>query len=447
VLKSLNPGEMRQFTEQFSTNYTPDLFSWFQPKFMYQANYSWVKNAKREDQDRGGRIAAQGRFTGNVNVKLTDVIEVFYTPGARAGAAGRRGGVRDRGSRTGTAQQPKTGKRLEVTNPQLKALFKTLHTAAGKVSPIAFNYSRSRRAGEPAVFGQPDYAYRLGLVSESGLQTDTLRTGGLNLATVGEDQDMSWRTGLNLSRSVNLNFSFSSKRTKTRGQSSSTKTRTINWFLLEDHPEFGIPFMNWSLRWSNLEKLPLLNKIPWRVSLDHSYSGNHGSNDQNGKTVSDKYTRQFQPLVGFTINFTNGISANIRLSHTFALDRNYVNNVTGERKTTGRQITASAGYQHRGGLAIPLPFFDNVKIQNTINFNLDFNFGRDYKEERRGEAANYAVTSEMENWSVKPYITYSFTDKVTGSFNFEYRERYTIPTGRQIDRKVGFDMNIAIRGS
>ncbi|MFB0515291.1 MAG: cell surface protein SprA [Candidatus Neomarinimicrobiota bacterium] len=444
ALKALDPGLLRQFTEQFSTSYNPELISWFKPKFMYQANYSWVKNAPMDDPDRGGKIATQGRFSGNVNVKLTDILEVFYKPEGRAGAAARQPDSRRRSSQAEGDQPPKSQKPLEVTNPQIKALLKILHTGAGKVSPIAFNYAYTRRAGEEAVIGQPGYAYRMAFDTDPRLPTDTTQTGGLNLATVGEEQDMSWRTGLNLFRAVNVNLSFSRKWSKTTSPSASTQTRTVNFLLLGgDSKKVGIPFVNWSLRWSGLEKLPLLSKIPWKVSLDHAYSGNHVRNIQNNRPPVDKYSRQFQPLVGFTINFNNGITSNIRASQTLTLDYRD----SGEMRRTGRQTTASMGYQHRGGLTIPLPFFRDFKMQNTINFNIDFDFQRDYTEERKAETANYVIKDKSENWSINPYITYSFTDKVTGSFKFTYTERYGIIFGRQIDRKVGFDMNIAIRGS
>ncbi|MBA7645173.1 hypothetical protein ES703_52926 [subsurface metagenome] len=443
ALKTLNPGKPRQFTEQFSTSYNPELISWLKPKFMYQANYNWVKNAPIDSLARGGKIAAQGRLTGSVNLQLKDIIEVFYTPEGGVGTGAGR--ARRRGSQTEGAQSSKSQKPFEVTNPQLKALLKLLHTAAGKVAPITFNYGYNRRAGEPAVRGQPGYAYRMALVTDSGLEADTVRTGGINLATVGKGQDMSWRSGLNLSRSVNLNFSYSRKMSETHSPSAVTRTWNWNWLYLdpEKHDNAGIPFVNWSLRWSNLEKLPLLNKIPWRVSLDHNYSGNHTRNIQNDNAPIDKYTRQFQPLAGLNINFNNGISTNIRASRTLSLNRNE----SGDSRRTSRQITASVGYQHRGGFTIPLPFFDDIKMQNTINFNIDFDFTTNSTDARKGDVGDYTTRSWSKKWSIAPRITYTFTNKVTGGFRIVYEEHDDYVSGKRINRDFKFDVNIAIRGS
>ncbi len=442
ALKTLNPGNPRQFTEQFSTSYNPELVSWFKPKLMYQANYNWVKNAPIDSLARGGNIGNQGRFTGSVNLQLKDIIEVFYSPESKAGAA-RKGRSRRRGSQADSAQVYRSRRPFEVTNQPLQALLKLLHTAAGKIAPIAINYGYNRRAGEPAVLGQPNYYYRLALADSSGLKSDIKRTGGVDLATIGREQDISWRSGLTLSRSLNLNFSHSSKSSETYSPSAVTTTETKNWLYLKDHPELGIPFVNWSIRWSSLEKLPLLNKIPWKVSLDHNYSGNHNQSQRDINVPIHKYTRQFQPLVGLTINFNNGISSTTRWSHTLAMNRE----VTGSSRVTSQQITASLGYQHRGGLTIPLPFFDDIKLQNTINFNLDFDFTSSSTEALKGEGEDYTTQAWSNKWSVTPRVTYTFTDKVTGGFHIVYGKQNDYLSGKRTNRDFKFDVNIAIRGS
>ncbi|UCD37436.1 MAG: cell surface protein SprA [Fidelibacterota bacterium] len=442
ILKSWNPGLRRQFSEQFTFNYSPELITWFQPKLMYQTRYNWTKNAPLDSLKRGAKISTQGRFSGNVTVKLTDLVEVFYTPESRAGPARTRRG-RGRRTQTGDAQQGDGKKPLEVANPQIKAVLKTLHTLVGKVSPIAFNYVYSRRGAEPAAIGQPDYNYRLALATDSQLPADVERTGGLNQLTEGEDRDISVRSGLTLSRSISLNFSHARKWSRSSSQSARTTTRSEDFLVLGDTKKVGIPFVNWNIRWSNLEKLPLLNKIPWRVNLDHSYSGLHTKSIQNERLPVEKYNRQFQPLIGLTINFTSGVSATIRTSHTLALDA-FDN---GRSKTVGQQITASLGYQHRGGITIPLPFLKDLNLRNTVNLNLDFDYRRDRREEMKSEATKYTTMSWSKTWWVTPRITYTFTEKVTGGFNIRYGESDHSVTGRRIDRDFKFDVNIAIRGT
>ena len=440
ALAALDLGLTRQMGEQFSFNYNPDLVSWLQPKFIYQARYAWVKNAPIDDPARGGKITTQGRFSSNASLKLTDIIEVFYTPEKQAPAA-RRG----RGRRA-TAQTPTTTaakKPLEIKNPQIKAVLKHVHGVAGKVSPFSLNYAHNRRGGEPYAVGNPDYAYRLAFVTESSLPSDSLRAGNQNQLTEAEDKDFSIRSGLNLSRAINLSFSYAQKWSTSTSKTSSTETETENFLILGDTKEVGIPFVNYSLKWSNLEKLPLLNKVPWKVSLNHTYSGTHTSSIQNQRAPTEKYTRQFQPLAGLTMNFTNGIASQLRFSHTLGLDQSD----QGRTRNTSKQITASINYQHRGGMTLPLPFLEDLTLNNTINLSIDFSLSSDLKEQLRGDAVRYTTTSRSSSWSIKPQIAYTFTDKVTGGFHVLYEEHDHYITGKRINRDFRFDVNIAIRGS
>jgi hypothetical protein len=59
----------------------------------------------------------------------------------------------------------------------------------------------------------------------------------------------------------------------------------------------------------------------------------------------------------------------------------------------------------------------------------------------------YTTTSKQSGWSIKPQITYTFTDKVTGGFHILYEEFDHYITGKRIKRDFRFDVNIAIRGS
>jgi len=442
VVRELDPGLPIRYSEQFSTNYDPQFISWLKPKLGYQAQYGWAKNQPLDDPGRGARLNTQGRFSGSVNLTPREIIEVFYTPeGTKSQGASRRS---RRTSRSGANQDDEKEKdSFEITNPKTKAVFKFLHSGASKISPIAFNYGYSRRGASPAVVGNPGYEYRLGLKTSPDLPVDTLAT---TAETVGEERTVTWRSGLSLAQSVNLNLSHNRRWSynESRGSNTTNSSRSVDYLVLGSGENPGLPFLNWSLRWSGLEKLPLINKIPWRVSMDHTYSGTHVRDIQNGLVSSDKYTRQFQPLIGFTINFTNGVTSNLRASHTQILTRT---NVGGETRSTTNRATANMTYRRRGGMNIPLPFFRDFNLQNTVNFSLECEYSKNKTEARKGEAAEFVTKAENSSWGIKPYITYTFTDKVTGSVRLGYEESDHKLLGRQIKRTFGFDVNIAIRGN
>jgi hypothetical protein len=143
------------------------------------------------------------------------------------------------------------------------------------------------------------------------------------------------------------------------------------------------------------------------------------------------------------MSFKNGISANLRYSDQLSLDIKD----SGDTKMLGNQISAAFSYQHRGGFTIPLPFFRDFKLSNTINISLGVESSESVQKLRKGSSPEFVRYKRDRTLSLKPYITYTFSDKVTGSFRFTYTERENDITGLTVTRNVGFDVNIAIRGS
>ena len=249
ALKRFDTGFNLDLVETLSTAYNPDIFTWLQPKLTFQSRYNWVKNRPIEDPARGGRISNSGRLGVNVNLELKKIIETVYKPEQTKGQTSRRG----RRGKTSQADKPKAVK--EIKNPQLKAFLKALHTGSSKINPIAVTYSSNRSASEPAALGQPGLKYRMALTKLSGLDADTLITG---LAALQQDRSLGLRSGFNPVREISITFSHNQTWRSSETSSSTTSSRSISFLMLGTEDKVGIPFFNWGLRWSNLEKLPIL---------------------------------------------------------------------------------------------------------------------------------------------------------------------------------------------
>ena len=435
ALQQFNTGRDLQINEQYGVKFDPLIFSWLNPKLNYQSQYQWTKNRPITDPRRGGAVAASGRLSANLNLTLKSIVEVYYRPvTAQTGPRARR----NRRSRTGEQEAPE-----EIKNKRLEALLKRLHGLTSHILPITLSYSRNNRTGEPAVRGQPGYAYRLGLRELAGLVPDVSTTGGLDLSRISADEDFSWRSGLKLGKSINLNVSRSWKNSSTRSRSAETHNRSETFLMLNDQGDIGLPLVDWSLRWSGLEMLPLLKLLPWQISLQHAQIGSHVKNEQNQQAPVHIYKRNFQPLVGLTITFKGGLSSNIRASRQITL---HIKD-SGNTKVSADQISGTLTYQRRGGITIPIPFFRDFKLNNTVNFSLSVESSRTEKEIWIGEATEFVRTQSNRSLTIKPYITYTFSDKITGSFRYTYTEQEHYLTGKTITRNIGFDVNIAIRGS
>ncbi len=435
ALREFDTGRDLQINEQYSVKFDPLIFSWLNPKLNYRSQYQWTKNRPITDPNRGGAVAASGRLSGNLNLSLKSIVEVYYKPvTARAGPRSRR----SRRSRTAEQEAPE-----EIKNKRLEAVLKGLHGLTSRIMPITLSYSRNNRTGEPAVRGQPGYPYRWGLRERSGLAPDDSTTGDLDLRRFSDDEDFSWKSGLKLGKSINLNVSRSWKRSSTTGRSAVTRNSSETFLLLSDQGDIGLPLVDWSLRWSGLENLPLLKLLPWQISLEHAQVGSHVKNEQNQQAPVNSYKRNFQPLLGLTITFKGGLSSNIRASRQTTLDIKD----SGDSKVSADQISGTLTYQHRGGFTIPIPFFRDIKLNNTVNFSLSVESSSTERQLRKGAATEFIRQNSERSLIIKPYITYTFSDKITGSFRYIYTERENDITGKTITRNIGFDVNIAIKGS
>jgi cell surface protein SprA len=237
---------------------------------------------------------------------------------------------------------------------------------------------------------------------------------------------------------------------------------TRDYVAYGERLENGIPFSGWSFRVSGLEKLPIIKWVAKSASMDHQYSGKEtrswqfeGVSPSNmnffkfGSFADDykEYERNskiqtgFSPLIGLNMTMKKGISMNIRHNR----DKSLEEQPSGLTIRQNWSITSSTTYSHRGGLRIPIPYYGDLNLNNTVNFtlNLDMN---DSKEFKSGDKINLEEGAFSSSWKAGLRVTYQFSTKVSGSVIYEYRENENKTTGKKIDRDFGFDVNMSISG-
>ena len=158
---------------------------------------------------------------------------------------------------------------------------------------------------------------------------------------------------------------------------------------------------------------------------------------------SSRVNMNFAPLLGATVALKKGISINMR--HNRTLSREITAN-GGQKIFNDQSYLLSANYSHKGGFTIPLPFFDNYKVNNQVNFTFNFDMNKNQTLQKSLEANKFAETALTSSWKSGMRLTYSFSESVSGSMIWEYRESDSMHTGKRVDRDFGFDVNLAIRG-
>ncbi len=444
-IRELNAGVLIDDSENYSAAFTPKLIPWFTPNFNYTANYTWSEplgsSTKSIDQ-----LSSQNRLSSNVSLELASILESFYTPKSKPASSSSRPSAQTRGRRPTTPEasdsKPVPQSESSQSNKEHKIL-ELLYKGLKKLQAIQVNYSVSETNRNMGRIGTPGILYRMGFEKDPGLDILSEEVG-LNRDNVSKNIDASVRTGLNLFSNLNTSFSFNQNKASTLAQGSSGNTMTRDFFPMGETGRDGIPFPTWTVRLSRLEKIKFLSKFVKSLSLDHGFSGKETIVKRDGEEYNSSYKIYFQPLVGISLSLNNNMNGNFRMTQ----GRTINNKTSGTDIVYESNLSGSIGYEKKGGFTLPLPFIKDLKLENKTNFAVSFDYNESKTLARNSitEGSKFAVQNENRMWKVSPKITYSFTQKVSGSLFFDYSESFNRQTGKRVTRNGGFDINIQIRG-
>ena len=385
------------------------------------------------------------------------IVELLYKPPSRTKS---RSAGRSRGSRSRNRNNSKVEKKKESNKTGLNPL-KYVHSLFKKINPVSVSYTETLNRSANQIIGDVPVGYKFGWLPNHGLQQSS--EVGSNLGTWDHKRDASIRSGIKLTRSITISTNFTQNFSTTLNstgleQLSMTRDYIASGELLRE----GLPFPGWSFRLSGLEKWPIIKRIAKSASLEHSYSGketrswqfedssyeqmnffNFGSFATEYKEFerSSRINRNFSPLIGLNMTLQKNISVTFRNNMSKSLDET----PTGLTIQNDNSYTSSGTYTHRGGMNIPIPFYGDINLNNTMSFTLNFDLNKS-REERSGDKINLEVGSFSESWKAGLRLSYQFSTKVSGGLRYEYRESDTRTTGKKIDRDFGFDVNLAISG-
>ncbi|RMF07577.1 MAG: hypothetical protein D6762_07200, partial [Candidatus Neomarinimicrobiota bacterium] len=336
-----------------------------------------------------------------------------------------------------------------------------LHTTAGKISPISISYNQGlNRTGE-GVIGRVPNGYKFGWLPDHGLEHSP--NVGINTGNWEFSRDFSIRSGLKPTPRITINVNYTQNTSASlNGAGLDKRTLSRDYLAWGKVLDKGRPFTGWSVRITGLEKLPIIKKVVQNATLEHAYSGKQTmawkiENQKVGRMdffqpdpfisqnqdylTNSTIDQSFSPLLGLSMTLAKDISVTVRRNQSTSVEQRD----QGLSMRKENSWTASSSYNHRGGFTIPLPFMKDFRIQNNMSFTLNYDSN---KSETFGSKEENKFTRLTLNtmWKVGLRIQYSFTSKVTGGMNYEYRETETNATGKKIDRDFGFDLNLAISG-
>jgi hypothetical protein len=223
---------------------------------------------------------------------------------------------------------------------------------------------------------------------------------------------------------------------------------------LEAMPLFGkfFPRLNYTLRWEGLERLPLLEKMATRVSLEHGYSSTYRETFKGTplgvqSTESQRINEGFSPLAGASITFKGNITANVRYGINTSYDltpssKNVVENSTNDISVTGSYAIS--------GLEVPL---FGVSLTNDLDFSMSYTYSKTMQRTYPVGIQTVQQTTQNGNGQsrtvMEPRVRYVLSSRVTASVFYRYTKTAPDALGSRIPGSTtnegGADVHIAIQ--
>nr|MDA3861033.1 cell surface protein SprA [Melioribacteraceae bacterium] len=223
--------------------------------------------------------------------------------------------------------------------------------------------------------------------------------------------------------------------------------------LFQDLAQY-IPRPNWRIRWSGLEKLPMVGKIFKRASLNHAYSSKYVQGwkinaDGIEETQTQKISYGFSPLVGLNLTFAELWGGNIIGNIKYSTKKDYTLALATKAttETFSNDINIALSFAKSGfdlplfGLALKNDIEVSMAYTQGQNSVLIYSMGDDFKEEGTPQDGTKRVT-------IEPRIKYVMSARVT--LSLFYKRTSIEPEGASripatTTNEAGLDVHISIQ--
>ncbi|MBS1513100.1 MAG: cell surface protein SprA [Bacteroidetes bacterium] len=243
-----------------------------------------------------------------------------------------------------------------------------------------------------------------------------------------------------------------------------------------------VPKLNWKVDYNGLSRVKGLDKIFTNFSISHGYTGNLSMNGFTSALLYQDISRfgypsfydtisknfipyflvpnvsigeQFQPLLGLDMMFTNQAQFKIEFAKSRQLSLSLIDYQLSEVRTT--EFTLGAGYRKRGlkllgGLTLPKflqsknPNASKSKLENEINFHLNFTLRDNVTANSRLDQDNNFATGGSKEITINPTIDYYLSNRVQIKLYFDQRRvtPYISSSAPLVNTRAGVQVNVSL---
>lgn len=239
-----------------------------------------------------------------------------------------------------------------------------------------------------------------------------------------------------------------------------------------------MPKPNWKVDYNGLSRVKALEKIFTNFNISHGYNGNLSMNGFTSALLYQDVSRygypsfydtisrnfipyflvpnvtiqeQFAPLIGFDMMFTNQLQAKFEYTKTRQLSLSLYDFQLSEVRST--EFIIGAGYRKRGlklfgGLKLPkfLSKDGNSKLDNEINFRIDYRIRDNVTANSRLDQDNNFATGGSKEITISPTIDYFLNNRVNVKLFFDQRKvkPYISSSAPTTNTRAGVQVRISL---
>ncbi len=195
-----------------------------------------------------------------------------------------------------------------------------------------------------------------------------------------------------------------------------------------------IPIPNWRLTYNGLTKYNFFNEIFTSIDFNHTYRSTYSVNGFNslvryqeangGVSVKDAngnflpfyqfsqitLFEQFMPLIGIDVRLKNNMTINLEYQKSRALSFSLSNSQLAQQKVDGAVF--GMGYRTTR-FRFPFGLFKGLKMDNDMNFKLDFALSDRKIVIYRADVVDADVSSGAQNITIRPSVDYVLNQRFT----------------------------------
>ena len=448
MLSEFNPGLVKVINESFTNTYVPILFDWFKPTFRYNPSYTWSLG-NPSDAIQTSTIKNTTNFETKFDIDPQEFMEIFFKPESKKSSSKRK---RRGSSSNKNNENEKEPIFKDISNPFFKSLLSSVHTVLGKISKLQFKYNTSESHTHYNILANQyiDYDFKLGF-SDS---PDNLLYSNVDgtLGSFSHSYNYDYRftiPSISIIPSVtltSLEFKVDSSTTiQSTGIPSSNKT--ISYYPVGVYGDQGLHLPSWGLTWSGLEKLDFIKNNFRSFKFSHNAKGQKALIYQDGELIKNDYSLLFSPLIKLSTRTKGENPIDFEVGTKYGLDIFYEGSSIEHEMTS--QIYSKIEYSRSKGMYIPIFFFRDLDLKNTVSFS----FSADYEissklvaYEQIEEKEDLILDDTSNKISISPKMSYQFSQWVNGNIFYKYILIDDISTGVRDEQDFGFNITIQIRG-